>query len=195
MLTYNTQLSRLVLPEYGRNIQNMVDHCIKIKDRDLRTQCAYSIVSAMATLFPELKSGGEYNHKLWDHLMIMSNFQLDIDFPCDVIKEENLNTYPDKVEYTSGNFRFRHYGATVEKMIAKACEMPEGEERDELVMLIAYQMKKLMMGFNREGADDAKVFNDLAIMSHGQIRLSTENVKLREIIEPAKPTGKKKRKK
>ena len=80
-------------------------------------------------------------------------------------------------------------------MIERACEMPEGEERNELVVLIAYQMKKLMLGFNREGADDAKVFNDLAMMSQGQLRLSTDELKLREIIEPAKPTGKKKKKK
>ncbi len=195
MLTYNTQLRPLVLPEYGRNIQSMVDHCVTIEDREERTRCAYSIIAAMAQLFPELKSGGEYNHKLWDHLMIMSDFQLDIDFPCEVITKENLFTLPDKVEYSAGNLRLRHYGSNIQRMIERACEMPEGEERNELVVLIAYQMKKLMLGFNREGADDAKVFNDLAMMSQGQLRLSTDELKLREIIEPAKPTGKKKKKK
>lgn len=195
MLTYNTQLRPLILPEYGRNIQSMVDHCITIEDREERTLCARTIVAAMAALFPELKSGGEYNHKLWDHLMIMSEFRLDIDFPCEVISRENLHTLPDKVEYTGGELRLRHYGSNIQRMIDRACEYPDGEEKDELVMLIAYQMKKLMLGFNREGADDAKVFNDLAMMSHGQLRLSTNDVKLRDIIEPAKPAGKKKKKK
>jgi len=81
MLTYNTQQRRLVLPEYGRNIQKMVDHCLAIEDREERTRCAHAIVGAMANLFPELRSA-DNSHKLWDHIMIMSYFRLDVDFPC-----------------------------------------------------------------------------------------------------------------
>lgn len=196
MLTYNTQLKPLPLPEYGRNIQNMVDYCVTIPDREERTRCAYSILATMATLFPELKTApAEYNHKLWDHLMIMSGFQLDIDFPCEVISEENLYSRPETVAYTSSSMRFRHYGRTIEEMIARACEMEASEERDEFVRLIAYQMKKLMTGFNPEAADDRRVFNDLAVLSHGEFRLDPEEVRLRAIIEPAKPAGKKKKRK
>lgn len=197
MLTYNTQLRPLELPEYGRNIQSMVDYCLTIPDREERTQCAYTILAAMANLFPELKAnGGEYNHKLWDHLMIMSDFQLDIDFPCEVITREKLYTKPDKINYDDNQFRFRHYGKNIEQMIAKAAEMELGEERDELILLIANHMKKLMLGFNRDGVDDSRIFNDLAVMSHGAIRISPDRMRLREFIEPPKPaTGKKKKKK
>ncbi|MCM1348827.1 MAG: DUF4290 domain-containing protein [Firmicutes bacterium] len=195
MLTYNTQLRLLPLPEYGRNIQNMVDYCVTIPDREERTRCAYSILSAMATLFPELKSqGGEQNHKLWDHLMIMSDFKLDIDFPCEVISKENLHTQPDKVDYSESKFRFRHYGLTIERMINEACAMEPGEQRDELVRLIANQMKKAMLESNGEGIDNSRIFADIAAMSHGEIRIDPEQMKLRDFVEPPKPTGKKKKK-
>lgn len=196
MLTYNTQLRPLALPEYGRNIQSMVDHCLTLPDREERTRCAYSILAAMARLFPELKSAEDgYSHKLWDHLMIMSDFKLDIDFPCEVISQENLHTQPEKVEYDNSQFRFRHYGRNIEMMINSAAQMESGEERDELVRLLANQMKKLMMGFNKEGVDDAKVFADLAVMSHGAIRINPEEMQLRNFVEPPKPAGKKKKKK
>ena len=81
MLTYNSQLKKLVLPEYGRNIQQMVDHCLTIQDRDERTRCAYTIVQNMANMFPMMRGETDYQHKLWDHLMIMANFELDVDCP------------------------------------------------------------------------------------------------------------------
>lgn len=196
MLTYNTQLRHLPLPEYGRNIQSMVDHCVTIADRDERTKCAYTIISAMATLFPELKNGAATsNKKLWDHLMIMSDFKLDIDFPCEVISRENLYTRPDKVDYDSSYFRFRHYGKNIESLTTRACQMEEGEERDELILLIANQMKKLMLEYNKEGVEDARIFNDLAVMSNGAIRLDAANCQLREFVEPPKPATKKRKKK
>ena len=99
MLTYNTQLKKLVLPEYGRNIQQMVDHCVTIEDRAERTRCAYSIIEIMGNLFPNLRDENDFKHKLWDHLAIMSDFKLDIDYPCDVITEENLGSEPTKVGY------------------------------------------------------------------------------------------------
>lgn len=197
MLTYNTQLRPLRLPEYGRNIQQMVDYCLEIPDREERTVCAYSIIDSMAALFPELKEqGGQYSHKLWDHLMIMSDFRLDIDFPCDVVQADSLNSRPTPLPYDTGLFAFRHYGRNIENMINVAAQMAPGEERDELIRMIAYQMKKLMLASTGDTVDDARIFKDLAIMSHGSIRISPEEMKLREIIAPPKPaTGKKRKKK
>lgn len=197
MLTYNTQLRPLRLPEYGRNIQQMVDYCLEIPDREERTVCAYSIVDSMAALFPELKEqGGQYNHKLWDHLMIMSDFRLDIDFPCEVIQADSLTSRPTPLPYDTGSFAFRHYGRNIEYMINVASEMQPGEERDELIRMIAYQMKKLMLASTGDAVDDARIFKDLAVMSHGAIRISPEEMKLRDIIAPPKPaTGKKRKKK
>ncbi|MDE7024896.1 MAG: DUF4290 domain-containing protein [Paramuribaculum sp.] len=195
MLSYNTQHKQLSLPEYGRNIQRMVDHCITIEDRDERTRCAYTIIASMANLFPELKNGGNYDHKLWDHLAIMSDFKLDIDYPCEIIKPDNLTSKPDKVPYNASNVRYRHYGRSIIEMIDKAAAMPDGEERDTLVKYIANHMKKLMLGVNKDGVDDEKVFSDLTELSHGAIRISTDEMKLHEFKEAPAPTGKKKKKK
>ena len=142
MYNYNSQLKKLILPEYGRNIQQMVDYCCTIEDKEERTCCAYSIVKAMGNLFPQLRDEPDYKHKLWDHLAIMSNFSLEIDYPYDVIKEENLESKPEAMDYKLEPIKMRHYGKLIEKMIARACEYPEGEEKEALVMLIANHMKK-----------------------------------------------------
>lgn len=195
MLNYNTGLDRLVLPEYGRNIQRMVDHCLSIEDRDERTACAYAIIRSMGNLFPELRAP-ENEHKLWDHLMIMSHFSLDIDFPCEVIRAADLETAPDHVGYVQGAIRYRHYGKIIQQMIDKAAAMEEGTERDQVILLLANHMKKQMLAVNPDGVDDAKIFKDLAELSHGAIRLSTDTSRLHEFKEmPVPATGKKKRKK
>lgn len=195
MLNYNTRMARLALPEYGRNIQRMVDHCLSIEDRDERTKCAYSIIKSMGNLFPELRAQ-ENEHKLWDHLVIMANFQLDIDYPCDVIQEADLQTQPERVAYNQSNMRYRHYGRLTQQMIDKIAAMDEGAERDEAVLLLANHMKKQMLAVNADGVEDAKVFKDLAELSHGSIRLNAEIVRLHEFREsPQAATGKKKKKK
>ena len=96
-MIYNTKMKRLALPEYGRNIQNMVDYCLTIEDREERTNCAYSIIATMGNLFPQLRDLSEFKHLLWDHLAIMSDFKLDIDYPYEVVKKETLNICPDRV--------------------------------------------------------------------------------------------------
>lgn len=195
MLTYNTQKKRLVLPEYGRNIQQMVNHCLTIEDRDERTRCAYSIINCMGKLFPKLQEQDDYRHKLWDHLVIMSDFKLDIDYPCEVVKAENLTSFPTKVPYTNQHIRYRHYGKDVELMIAKAVTMEPGKERDELVLLIANHMKKLLLAVNKDGVEDEKIFKDLAEYSHGEIILDPATTSLRNFkLAPAPVTTKKKRK-
>ena len=196
MLTYNTRQKRLVLPEYGRNIQSMVDYCLTIPDRDERTRCAYSIVASMSNLFPELRNNPDERHKLWDHLAIMSGFALDIDYPCEVVSKDTLITRPEKVPYTLHTIRYRHYGKDVERLIEAASKMEEGPERLELIRLIANHMKKLMLNVNRDGVDDAKVFADLAEMSHGMIRIHPDEMRLHQFKMAAAPTtGKKKKRK
>ncbi|MBD5324522.1 MAG: DUF4290 domain-containing protein [Bacteroides sp.] len=195
MLSYNTQQKRLILPEYGRNIQMMVDHCLTIADRDERTRCAYTIVASMANLFPELRDNPDNRNKLWDHLAIMSNFKLDIDYPCEVIQEENLTTPPAKVPYSVQTIRQRHYGKSLENLVETAVRMEDGDEKAELIRLIANHMKKLMLAVNKDGVDDAKVFKDLADMSHGMILVDPSQMRLHEFKAAPAPTGKKKRKK
>lgn len=197
MLSYNTQLKKLILPEYGRNIQQMVDHCLTIEDRDERTHCAHSIIATMGNLFPELRDPEDHDRKLWDHLVIMSGFCLDVDFPCEVIKEESLATDPDKINENIAPIRYRHYGKSLQQMIDKAAGMEPSEDKDELISLIAHHMKKLMLAVNKDGVDDAKVLKDLAEMSHGRILLNPAEYHLHEFKEaPQQPVqGKKKKKK
>ncbi len=196
MLTYNSQLKKLALPEYGRNIQQMVDHCVTIEDREERTRCAYNIVRTMANLFPQLRNEPDYKHKLWDHLAIMSDFKLDIDYPCDVVKEESLGTPPQPIAYKLEKIKMRQYGKTIERMIARAAEYPEGEEKEALVMLLANHMKKLITQISNEDVDDSKIFKDLEMYSGGAIKLNPEEHQLRQYkMAPVPQQSKKKKKK
>ena len=192
MLEYNNQKEKLILPEYGRNIQQMVEHCAALETKEERNRCANTIIQTMGNLFPQLRDAPEFKHKLWDHLAIMSNFTLDIDYPYEVIKQENLQTIPQAVAYQLEPIRFRHYGKIIEQMIGRACEYPEGEERDCLIMLIANHMKKLIYGINKEDVEDEKIFNDLHMYSRGKIKLNTETHKLHVFKElPTQQNNKK----
>lgn len=194
MLTYNTHLKQLPLPEYGRNIQRMVDHCIKIEDRQERNICARSIVRAMGNLFPELRAP-ENEHKLWDHLAIMADFKLDIDYPYPVIQQADLKSNPERVPYGGGNMRYRHYGRIIQGMIKKAMQMPEGDEKKKVVLLIANHMKKQMLAVNADGVDDGRIFSDLYELSDGVIRLDPNEVRLHQFREMPQPAKVKKKKK
>ncbi len=198
MLTYNSQLKKLVLPEYGRNIQQMVDYCCTIEDREERNKCAYSIINTMSNMFVHLSHEADFKHKLWDHLAIMSDFKLDVDSPYDMVKPENLSTKPQPIEYKLENIKMRHYGKIVDRMIQRACEYPDGEEKEALVMLIANHMKKLIYQINNEDVEDAKIFKDLEFFSKGQIKLDPETHSLHEFkIAPSsgQQASKKKKKK
>lgn len=197
MLIYNSQLKKLVLPEYGRNVQQMVDYCVGLEDRDERTHCAFTIVETMAQLLPQVKQEADYRHKLWDHLMIMSDFKLDVDFPYEVVAPKALDSKPQPIKYDNTRIKFRHYGKIIEHMIARAADYPEGEERDALVMLIANHMKKLIFQISNEVVDDGKIFKDLAYYSHGRIRLDQSTHALHEfqaVDTKQQPSKKKKRK-
>ncbi|MDE7410661.1 MAG: DUF4290 domain-containing protein [Paramuribaculum sp.] len=194
MLRYNTQLKPLILPEYGRNIHSMIEHCLTIEDREERTKCAYSIVKAMAVLFPELKSGGEYSHKLWDHLAIMSEFKLDIDYPCEVIANDSLRSRPDKVDYLEACSTHRQYGRVIIDMIESAVDMPEGEERTALLTLIGNQMKKIIINSTNDNVDNDKILKDIYELSHHKIRLAENDITLKEYIPVIIPDKKKKKK-
>lgn len=197
MLRYNSQMKKLAMPEYGRNIQQMVDYCVTIEDREERNRCAYTIIASMGNLFPQLRDEPEYKHKLWDHLAIMSDFKLDIDYPYPVVTEAALETQPEPISYKLEHIKFRHYGKIMERMIARAAEYPEGEERDALVMLLANHMKKVIFQISKDAVEDAKIFKDLEYYSKGKIRLDPATHILHEFKEAPKQQqqqGKKKKK-
>ena len=183
MPDYNTQQKKLIMPEYGRNVQQMIDHCVSIEDREERTRCANTIINIMGNLFPHLRDVDDFKHKLWDHLAIMSDFKLDIDYSYEIIRKENLRTKPDRIPYTLTPIRYRHYGKTLERMIKKCEDYPDGPERDQLISLLANHMKKSFLTWNKEVVDDDKIFKDLREYSHGRIDLSPETFRLKESKE------------
>lgn len=160
------------LPEYGRSIQNMVDHALTIEDRAERQRCANTIINIMGSMFPHLRDVPDFKHKLWDHLAIMSDFNLDIDYPYEVIRKDNLNTRPEVIPYPSKKIRYRHYGRTLEVLIQKACDYPEGNEKNNLIALICNHMKKDYMTWNKDTVDDHKIAEDLAEYSNGKLQMT-----------------------
>ena len=172
-MEYNTQLKKLILPEYGRNVHNMVNYCLNVEDKEQRTKCAYSLIDIMGNMFPHLRNVNDFKHILWDHLAIMADFKLDIDYPYEIIKKEELIAHPQQIEYSRPTMKYRHYGKTLERMIDCAVEMPEGEEKDHLISLLISQMKKSYTQWNRE-IDDAAILEDLYELSDGKIKLNPE---------------------
>ena len=178
MMQYNTQQKRLPLPEYGRSIQNMVDHALTIEDRDERQRCANTIINVMAWMTPHLRDLPDFRRKLWDHLAIMSDFKLDIDYPYEIVQKDSLESKPEPINYPRTRIKYRHYGRTLETLIQRACEFPEGEEKDNLVALICNHMKKDYVTWNKDTVDDEKIAADLYELSDGRLQLTDELLQL-----------------
>jgi hypothetical protein len=178
MMQYNTQQKKMPLPEYGRSIQNMVDYALTIENRAERQLCAKTIINVMGNMYPHFRDVPEFVHKLWDHLAIMSDFKLDVDYPYEIIRKDNLVIKPDRLPYLKKSMRHRHYGYILETLIKKACEFSEGDEKNNLVALIANHMKKSYILWNKEAVDEQKIANDLMEYSEGMLKLDDELIKL-----------------
>ena len=177
-MEYNTQRKKMELPEYGRSIQNMVDHALTIEDREERQRCANTIVNIMGGMFPHLRDVPDFKHKLWDHLAIMADFKLDIDYPFEIVKKEDLVVKPEQLAYPNADFRYRHYGRFLEGMVKKAVGIEDEEEKKQLINLLAIQMKKDLNNWNKEGIEDQKIVDDLREYSNGAIDLNVEDLRL-----------------
>ena len=170
-----SQRTDLILPEYGRNIQQMVKHAVSVEDRAERTRCAKTIIDIMGNMFPYLRDVDGFKYKLWDHLAIMSEFQLDIDYPFEVVKATTLQQKPERIPYNTKRIRYMHYGRLLQSLIEKTVAYPEGERREELIDLMANHMKKSYLTWNKEVVDDRKIFDDLRELSNGAIDMNTES--------------------
>ena len=179
-MEYNTQRKKMELPEYGRSVQNMVDHALTIEDREERQRCANTIINIMGSMFPHLRDVPDFKHKLWDHLAIMSDFKLDIDYPFEIVKKEDLVMRPERLPYSTGDIRYRHYGRFLGELVKKAVEIEDEEERKQLINLLAIQMKKDLNNWNKEGIEDQKIVDDLREYSNGAIDLKVEDLRLGE---------------
>lgn len=191
---YNTQRKRMALPEYGRNVQKMVDHIKTIGDRNERNRAARTIIQIMGNLNPHLRDEGDFKHKLWDHLALIANFDLDIDSPYPIPEPTKFVEKPRQVPYQQGNIKFLHYGRIVELMIDTASKLKDGDEKEYLTTLIVNQMKKSYVTWNRSQVADEVIISDLNYLSGGKLKI-TEGVKILEVKEllpqaKKKPQGK-----
>ena len=196
-LDYNTQREKLVMPEYGREVQKMVDHAISLPTKQERNKCAQTIIKLMETKMPQLRGNADYEQTLWDHLYLMSDKQLDIDWPFDVSEAEKIHTKPEPLPLPQNRIRQRHYGKLIEELFEQLKQMPEGPERDELARLTANQMKRDLATWGHGSMDDEKVADDLARFTDGRIQLNLSTFRFGRIdtIVPDSGNGKRKKKK
>ena len=171
-MDYNTSRKKLNLPEYGRNIQQMVDHLSIVEDRDERNRLAKVLIGIMGNMNPHLRDINDFKHKLWDHLFIMSDFKLDIDSPYPIPNFETYTEKPRKVPYPTQPITYKHYGRSIELMIQKAIEREEGQQKDALTQLIANHMKKAYLMWNNDSVSDEDIIRDLGVLSKGKLALA-----------------------
>jgi hypothetical protein len=170
-MEYNTQMPKLIIPEYGRNIQKLIEYACTIKNKEERNNIANSIIAIMGRLNPMLRDITDFRHKLWDHLFIISNFKLDVDSPYPVPSKEILTTKPERVKYPAAKMKFKHYGKAVERLIEKASDMKSGEEKTAFIEAIANLMKKSYLVWNRDTVSDSVILQELEDLSKGKLKV------------------------
>ena len=176
-MDYNSNRKKLALPEYGRHIQKMVDHAVTLEDREDRRRCADSIITVMGNLFPHLRDINDFKHKLWDHLAIMSDFKLDIDFPYTLPERANFLSKPKVVPYNNVRMQYKHYGILIERMIEEAVKMEDGELKDRLIGLTSSHMRKSLLNWNKEYVTDERIINDIKTISKGRLNANESQLR------------------
>ncbi len=170
-IEYNSERPKLIIPEYGRHIQKMVDQAIAKETKEERNKVASSIISVMGNLNPHLRDVTDFQHKLWDQLFIISDFKLDVDSPYPIPKREELQEYPQYLEYPQNFPKYRFYGNNIKRMIDVAIGWDDGEKKDALVITIANHMKKCFLNWNKDTVENDVIFNHLFELSKGKLNL------------------------
>lgn len=193
-LDYNTQRTKLILSEYGREIQKMVEYACELPTKEERLKCAMTIIRQMENKNPQLMENADYEQTLWNHLYLMSHRELDIDWPYDVSEADKILSKPDPMPLPDGHIKLRHYGHLVEELLELLKTMPEGEEYDALVSKTANQMKRDLVLWGHGSAEDERVTDDLARYTNGKIQLDLSTFKF-DKVSPSdiKQSGKKKK--
>jgi len=173
-MQYNTQKEQLIMPEYGRGIQYMVDLAISLPDKQARQQCANTIVAIMSRVQPENIDAADAEIRLWNHLAKISRYKLDIDYPVEIVPEQEALEHPKPLPYPMKKIRRRHYGHIVESALQYAQTLPEGEERTALVGMVANQMKQNLFVWNRDSMDENLVMQDISRYTDGQLQLPSD---------------------
>jgi len=176
---YSSQQKNLILPEYGRHIQEMVDHLKTVESRDDRNKMAKGLINIMENLTLSMRDNTEFRNKLWNHLAQMANYELDIDYPCQITQREDFLKPPNKLPYPSNNIRHKHYGGIAKAFIRKFSEMPDSESKTVLLEMLANHMKKLYLVWNKEAVSDEQIFSDINEMA-GNVPLINTSIRLNE---------------
>jgi len=178
-LEYNSEREHLIIPEYGRHIQKLVNHCINLEDIEERNTMAKAIVQVMGNMQPHLRDVPDFQHKLWDQLFIMSDYRLEVETPYPKPEREVLQAKPEGLPYPKSASKYRFYGNNIQIMIDTALSWEEGEMKDALVFTIANHMKKCYLNWNKDTVDDEAIFSHLAELSGGKLAVK-DNEKLSE---------------
>jgi hypothetical protein len=173
---YNSTRPKLILAEYGRNVQNMVDYICTVPDKEERNRLAQVVIDMMGVLNPHLRDVSDFKHKLWDHLYIISDFKIDVDSPYPVPKREEIHHKPETLPYPQHKIRFKHYGHIVEEMIQKAISVSNEETRAKLTLGVANFMKMAYTTWNKDSVNDLQIIEDLKELSKGALTLPEDTV-------------------
>jgi len=179
-LEYNSERTLMIIPEYGRHIQKLVNHCVALETKEERNKMALAIVDVMGNLQPHLRDVPDFKHKLWDQLFIMSKFNLDVDSPYPIPSKEELQEKPEGLAYPKSASRYRYYGNNIQTMIDVALSWEDGDKKEALVYTIANHMKKCYLNWNKDTVDDAVIFKHLYDLSDKKIDLRDSKEELSE---------------
>ena len=183
-LEYNTERTKLIIPEYGRHIHQMIDQAVKLDDKAERNKMAKAIIGVMGNLNPHLRDVPDFQHKLWAQLFIMSNFELEVDSPFEKPSRElYLNSKPSKLNYPQSFPKYRFYGNNIKKMVDIANSWDDGELKDKLIANIANHMKKCFLNWNKDSVDDKVIFDHLADLSNGSLKVPDSELPLTDSSE------------
>ncbi|MGD1319976.1 DUF4290 domain-containing protein [Chryseobacterium sp. CBo1] len=172
-MEYNTQKTQLNMPEYGRIIQQLVERCKEVSDKEERNEMAMAIIDFMGQRNPQLRDEENYKHKLWDHLFILANYDLDVDSPYPFPTQEQLQEKPKRMEYPKLQGDFKFYGKSILQLIEKAIELEPGDEKEALIEVIANNMKKSYNVYNKEHVTDDVIFRHLKELSENRLDLTS----------------------
>ncbi len=190
VLQYNTDRTQLIIPEYGRHVQIMVNQLIVTKDRDERNQMSKAIIGIMGNMNPHLRDVPDFQHKLWDQLFIMSNFELDVDSPFEKPQRELLMQKPERLAYPKTNLKYRFYGNNIKNMINVAKNWEEGDMKNALVYNIANHMKKCFLNWNKDTVQDEVILKHLTELSEGKLKVNESDLPLTDSSELLKNRNK-----
>jgi len=169
---YNTQRQHLVIAEYGRNVQKMVQHLLSVEDREKRTRLANTVVNVMSFLNPSVRETTDYKNKLWDHLFIISDFKLDVDAPYPMPSRESSRLTPARVPYPKNKIHYKYYGKTLEDMIRQISDLEEGPKKEQFARNLANYMKMSYLTWNKDTVDDTTILTHLEELSGSKLHLA-----------------------